>query len=74
MLQHIATRWPNVCNILCPTMLPCVALKWLHHNILSHCFDGINNSKSVAKPENNGLLRKKNTKRMILEQKETIMA
>ena len=27
MSQHIATRWPNVCNMLCPTMLWYVALK-----------------------------------------------
>ena len=27
MLQHIATGWPNVCNMLCPTMLQDVALK-----------------------------------------------
>ena len=25
--QHIATGWPNVCNMLCPTMLQDVALK-----------------------------------------------
>ena len=27
MLQHIATGWPNVCNMLCTTMLWCVAFK-----------------------------------------------
>ena len=27
MLQHIATWWPNVCNMLCPTMLQDVVLK-----------------------------------------------
>ena len=27
MLQHIATGWPNVRNMLCPTMLQDVALK-----------------------------------------------
>ena len=27
MLQHIATGWPNVCNMLYPTMLQDVALK-----------------------------------------------
>ena len=27
MLQHIATGWPNVCNMLCPTMLQDVELK-----------------------------------------------
>ena len=27
MLQHIAIGWPNVCNMLCPTMLQDVALK-----------------------------------------------
>ena len=27
MLQHIATRWPNVCNMLCKTMLRYVVLK-----------------------------------------------
>ena len=27
MLQHIVTGWPNVCNMLCPTMLQDVALK-----------------------------------------------
>ena len=27
MLQHIATGWPNACNILCSTMLQNVSLK-----------------------------------------------
>ena len=27
MLQYIATRWANVCNMLCPTMLQNVVLK-----------------------------------------------
>ena len=27
MLQHTATEWPNICNMLCPTMLQDVALK-----------------------------------------------
>ena len=34
----------------------------LRHNLLSHFFDGLNYGLSVAKPKNNGLLRKKNTK------------
>ena len=29
--QHIATWWPNVCNMLCPTMLEDVALKCCEH-------------------------------------------
>ena len=28
MLQHIATRWPNMCNMLCPTMLWNVTCVW----------------------------------------------
>ena len=27
MSQHIATRWPNACNMLCPTMLGYVVLE-----------------------------------------------
>ena len=45
-------------------------LKELRHDILSHSFDGLNNGNSVG---NNGLLRKKNSKGVILEQKGTRM-
>ena len=31
MLQHVATGWPKVCNILPPTMLWYIALKWCDH-------------------------------------------
>ena len=41
----------------------------LRHDILSHFFDGLNYGLSVAKPKNNGLLRKKNTTGVILKQK-----
>ena len=43
-------------------------LKELRHDILSHSFDGLNNGNSVG---NYGLLRKKSTKGVILEQKGT---
>ena len=46
-------------------------LKELRHDILGHIFDGRNNGQSVAKLKNNGLLRKKTTKEVIIEQKET---
>ena len=32
MLQHIATGWPNVRNMLCPTMFQDVALKSIWKN------------------------------------------
>ena len=51
-----------------------VPLKELRDNILSHFCDGLNIGFSVGKPKNNDLLRKKNTKRVILQQKETRMA
>ena len=41
---------------------------------LSHFFDGLNCGLSAAKPKNNGLLRKKNSKGVILKQKGTWMA
>ena len=44
-------------------------LKELCHDILSHFFKGL-----VGEPKNNGLLRKKNTKGLILKQKGTKMA
>ena len=34
MLQHIATGWPNVRNMLCPTMLQDVESVWPAHNYL----------------------------------------
>ena len=46
----------------------------VRQDILRHFFDGLNYGLSVAKPENNTLLRKENTKGMILEQKGTVMA
>ena len=49
-------------------------LKELCHNILSHFFDGLNCSLSAGKPNNNGLLRKKNTKGLMLKQKGPEMA
>ena len=39
-----------------------------------HFFDGLNYSLSAEKPKSNGLLRKKNTKQVILKQKGTRMA
>ena len=41
---------------------------------MSNFFDGLNYGFTAAKPKNNGLLRKKNTKGLILEQKGTRMA
>ena len=38
-------------------------LKELRHNILRHYFDGLKYGKSVGKPKNKGLLRKKTPKR-----------
>ena len=49
-------------------------LKELCHDILSYFFDGLNCGLSVGQPKNNGLLRKKNTKGVILKQKGTRMA
>ena len=49
-------------------------LKELRHDILSHFFDGLIHNLSVGKPTNNNLLRKKNTKGVILKQKGTRMA
>ena len=46
----------------------------LRHNILSHFFYGLSHGYSVGKPKNNGLLRKKNTKGLILKQKGKRMA
>ena len=42
-------------------------LKELRHDILNHFFDGLNIGSIVGKPKNNGLLRKKNTKGVILK-------
>ena len=47
---------------------------FLPRRIVSHFFDGLNYGLSVAKPKNNGLLRKKNTKGVVLKQKGTRMA
>ena len=41
---------------------------------MSHFFDGLDCGLSVGKPDNNGLLMKKNAKGMILKQKGTRMA
>ena len=49
-------------------------LKELRHDLLSHFFEGRNYDLSVAKPKYNSLLRKKNSKGVILEQKGTRMA
>ena len=48
--------------------------KELRHDILSHFFDGLNCGLSAGKPKNNGLLRKENTKGLILKKKGTRMA
>ena len=45
-----------------------------NRDILGHYCDGLNSGESVAKPKNNDLPRKKNTKGVILKQKETRMA
>ena len=50
------------------------SLKELSHNILSHFFDGLSCGSIDGKPDNSGLLRKKNTKGVILKQKGTAMA
>ena len=48
-------------------------LKELRRDILrAHFFDGLN--LSVVKPKNNGLLRKNNTKGVILKQRGTRVA
>ena len=49
-------------------------LKELRHDISSHFFDSLNCGSSVGKRKNNGLLRKKNTKGLILKRKGTRMA
>ena len=49
-------------------------LKELRYDILSHFFDGLNCGSSVRKPRNNCLLRKENTKGLILKQKGTRIA
>ena len=41
---------------------------------MSHFIDGLNHGKSVGKPKNNSLLRKKNLKGVIPKQKGTRMA
>ena len=46
----------------------------MRHDILSHFFEGLNCALSVRKPKNNGFLRKKNNKGVILKQKGTRMA
>ena len=55
-------------------MMETAFLKELRRDILSHFFDGLNFGLSVRTPKNNGFLRKKNTKGVILKQKETRMA
>ena len=52
----------------------CFPLKKQHRDILSHFFERLNCGLSVAKPKNNGLLSKEDTKGMILKQKGTRMA
>ena len=44
------------------------------HDILSHFFDSLNYGQNAGKPNNNGLLRKKNIKGVILKHKGTRMA
>ena len=51
-----------------------VWLKELRHNTLRHFFDSLNYGVSVGKPINNGSLRKKNIKGVILKQKGIRMA
>ena len=48
-----------------------IPFKRVLHDILSHFFDGLNSGLSVEKPKHNGLLRKKNTKGVILKHKGT---
>ena len=45
------------------------SLKELRHDVLSHFFDGLTYGLSIAKPKN-ALLRKKNTKGLVLEKKK----
>ena len=49
-------------------------LKELRHDILSLFFDGLNYCYSVGKPKNSGLLKKKNSRWVILKQQGTRMA
>ena len=55
-------------------MFSVLVLKELLHDILSHFYESLNYGLSIAKPKTNGLLRKKNTKELILKQKGTRMA
>ena len=61
-----------VLSLLC--LLKMGLLKELRHDILSHFFDGLNYGLSAGKPKNNGLLKRKHTKGLILKQKGTRMA
>ena len=55
-------------------MVKMKTLQELRHDILSNFFVSLNCSSGVEKPENNGLLRKKNTEGLILKQIGTTMA
>ena len=67
-MMGLVLKQRSSCNILFRQ------LQELRHDILSYFFDGLNCGSSVGKPKNDGLLRKKNTKDLILKQKGTRMA
>ena len=64
---------PALLLICMPIMLGNI-IKEQCHDILSHFINSLDYGQSVGKPKNNNLLRKKNTKGVILKQKGTMMA
>ena len=67
--QTHATFQCNICAIV-PNNVAICGIKGAMSQYFQSFLDSLNYTKSVSKPENNGLLRKKNTKRMILEDKD----
>ena len=61
-------RWVQVFNFLLHL------LKELCHDILSRFINGLNHHPNVGKPKSNSLLRKKNSKGVILKEKGTRIA
>ena len=69
MTLGVQALWP-----IRPELIPVsIALKELRPDKLSHFFDGLNCGLSVGKPKNNGLLRKKNNRGLLLKQNGTRM-
>ena len=64
----------NLVSSLCLEHTTGAHLKELRHDILSHFFDVLNCGSAFGKIKNNGVLRKKNTKELVLKQKVTRMA